>query len=198
MEKWTDEDKQALLAFKTVADSDDIRLKECIKSSLLNNRYVCHVLNNKEIEDDENSDPSDYFNVNILPYYLISDTQTNVQNFICYETNFEEVARYNDVIKMGQIIFYILCEKKNLIDEETGIARHDLLAALILDQFNWTNIFGQQYHCVEDKAYTVDKRNGYASRTLIFEGKVPNSIAKTKNGQTRVINSSITYGNLSE
>lgn len=174
---WTDKDRAALQAFETLIDSDDIRCKKIIKDVLLNNRFIIHILNNKELEESD-ADADDYFGTNILPYYLISPTQTNTQNFICFETQFDEVARYNKVIKSGQIRFYILCHQKDLIDEETGIARHDLLAAIILDAFNWTNYFGNQVHCVSDVASVVD--TNYACRTLIFEGDFPNQISKNK------------------
>lgn len=179
MQTFNDEDKQALIAFKTVADSDDIRFKEIIKNTLLNNRFILHVLNNQELENDPDTVPEDYYETNIFPYYQINTTQTNVQNYICYETSFNEESRYNDMVKYGQVIFYILCEQKNVIDTETDIPKHDLLAALIMDEFNWSNIFGGQVRCVSNKPSVVDTK--YACRTLIFEGRFNNSIAKTNN-----------------
>ena len=182
---------QDLLKFKTHVDNDDIRFKEIIKEKLLTNDKLIYVLNNKELQEAQ-AENDEYFGVNILNYYLIHPMQTNVQNFVCFETSFEEVARYNNVIKIGQIIFYTLCEQKNIIEEHTGIARHDLLSALIIEQFNWSNFFGQQIHLVSDRPSVVD--NDYACRTLIFEGKFPNSIAKTKDGKSMVINNYGTRG----
>lgn len=187
--EWTQKDREALQAFETLIDSDDIRFKKKIKDILLNNVYIIHVLNNEELEE-SGADPDEYFGTNILPYYLISPTQSNTQNFICFESQFEEVIKYNKIIKRGEIRFYILCHQKDLIDKETGIARHDLLAALIMDEFNWTNYFGNQVHCVSDVASVVDTH--YACRTLIFEGEFPNSISKNKlkmDGTGRTIDS---------
>lgn len=193
--EFTNDDKVALQAFETLIDSDDIRYKKLIKDILLDNRFIIHVLNNKELEEKEAS-PEDYYGINILPYYLISPTQTNTQNFICFETQFDEETRYNKVIKYGQIRFYVLCHQKDIIDEDTGIARHDLLAAILLDQFNWTNYFGNQIHCISDIASVVD--TDYACRTLIFEGEFPNSFIKNKlkmneigREHERVINSDV-------
>ena len=45
---WTDEDKQRLLHFKEIVDSDDIKCKEIIKKLLLSNKYILHVLNNED------------------------------------------------------------------------------------------------------------------------------------------------------
>lgn len=180
-----DIDIRELLKFKETPDNDNVRFKEIIKEKLLSNEKIIYVLNNKELLEAE-AEADEYYGVNIMPYYVIPSTQHNVQNFVCFETNFSEVDRYNKIIKLGQIIFYILCEDKGIIEEHTGIARQDLLAALITEQFNWSNFFGSQIHLVSDKPYVVD--NHYPSRTLIFEGQFTNSISKTKDGKSMVIN----------
>ena len=171
--------------FKILADNDSIRYKNIIKQKLLNNNKIIYLLNNKTLVDAE-AEADEYFGVNILPYYLINPTQTDVQNYICYEVMFDETARYNDIIKIGQVIFYILCEQKNNIEKNTYIARHDLLSALILDEFNWSQCFGTTIHCVSDIPSVVDTY--YNCRTLTFELETHNSIAKTKTGITRIVN----------
>lgn len=174
-----------LRSFKENADNDNIRFKEIIKKKLLNNRKIIHVLNNDKLED-SNATADEYYGINILPYYMIEPTQTNVQNFICYEVQFDEVDKYNSIIKCGQIVFTILCEEKNIQDKDTYFARHDLLAAQILQEFNWTNYFGMQIHCISDEPSVVD--SAYACRTLIFEMETPNSISKTKQRASKIIN----------
>lgn len=185
--EWTDEDEQRLRAWRDNIDNEDIRIKEKIKELLLNNKTLIHVLNNEELEKAD-AEPDEYYYVNILPYYIIYPTQTNVQNYVCYETNFERVSRYNNVMKYNQIVFTILCEQKNIVEESTGLARHDLIASLILDQFNWSNYFGQQIVCVSDKTSVSD--NSYACRTLIFQSETPLNIIRTEN-TTRVINNEV-------
>lgn len=183
----TNEQIQELRALKTVVDSDDIRYKEIIKKTLIENPLIIYLLNNKELEDSE-ADPSDYLGVNILPYYLIHPTQFNVQNFICYETEVKEVNKYNQNMKTQRIIFYVLCEEKTNIEKATGIARHDLISALIINMFNWTNLFGAQIHLVSDLPSVTD--NDYATRTLIFEQSTDNNLAKTIKGNTSMLNRS--------
>ena len=73
----TNEQLQSLRDLKNTVDSDNIRYKEIIKKSLIENDYVLYLLNNKELEDSE-ADPSDYLGVNILPYFIIYPTQHNV------------------------------------------------------------------------------------------------------------------------
>lgn len=185
--EWTDKDKQNLLSWRKNIDNEDIRVKEKIKQILLNNKNIIHVLNNDELEK-QDAEPDEYYGVNILPYYMIAPTQNNVKNYICFETSFDEQARYNGFIKIQQIIFYILSEQKDSIDNETGLARHDLLASLILDQFNWSNYFGTQIHCVSNRPSVVDTY--FSCRTLIFEAETPVNVLRTE-GVPRIINNNI-------
>lgn len=184
----TKEELKELREFKKNVDSDDIRNKEIIKRKLLDNNKIIYLLNNKELQE-ANAEADEYYGVNILPYYMITKTQTNVQNFICYETQFDELDRYNKSVKYMQIIFYVLCEQKNLIDEDTYIARHDLLAALIMDEFNHTNYFGAKIHCISNKPSVTD--GDYSCRTLIFEQITDNNLVKTRDSKARLVNKEI-------
>lgn len=173
---WTEEDTNALRTFRHSVDSDDIKVKEQIKRVLLNNRFIVHVLNNKELAADD-AKPDEYFYENILPYYLIPETQTSTKNFLCYEVSYKDVDRYNSTVKILQVTFHILCHHEDLNDEETCVARHDLLAALVQDQFNYTTyVGGGKLRLVSDVASVTD--NHYATRTLTFEQITDNNIVK--------------------
>lgn len=187
--RWTEEDHEALLAFKNSIDSDDIKVKEQIKQVLLNNHFIIHALANEELEA-EDAEPDDYFGISILPYYLIEPTQTNVKNYICYEVSYEKMEEHNKAMKILEITFYILCEQANIEDKETGIARHDLLASLIQKQFNYTNyIGGGKIQLVSDVASAIDKK--FSSRTLIFQQITDNNVVKTRNGVPKLANKEI-------
>lgn len=186
--QWTSDHLNRLLNFRSNLDSDDIMVKERIKRVLLDNIYILHVLHNKELEDAE-AEADEYFNTCILPYYNVHPTQTDVQNYICYEVNYDEVKRYNKSFKMLEIVFHILCHHEDLIDRETGVARHDLLAALLQDAFNYTNYFGSTIQLISDVSGNVD--NDYASRVLVFQQQTDNNLVKTRNGQPRLINKDI-------
>lgn len=198
--EWTDDDRKALLAFKENVDCDDIKVKEQIKKVLLNNRFIIHVLNNKELENNE-AEPDEYFGENIRPFYMIPETQSSTKNFLCYEISYENNispygsrAIYNSAIKVLNITFYILCHQEDIIEKETGIARHDLLAALVQNQFNFTNYFGPKIQLVGDKPSTTD--NNYATRTLVFQQIVDSNLVKTKNGASKLSNKDVvTLGN---
>jgi hypothetical protein len=168
-----------IIDYKKHYENDNIYYKEIIKEKLINNKEIIYSINNEELDPDC---PADYLGENILPFYLIMDTQTKTQNYICFETSFDEVTQYNKIMKLGRVMFYIMCDNKDVYDKKSGIARHDLIAALIADEFNWTNMFGTQIHLVSDKPVAVD--NNYVGRTLIFEQTTTNSIIKDQ----RVIN----------
>ena len=171
----TPEQKQYLIDLKKKPNEDDVRYKEIIKQKLLGDDILIWLLNNKELEDDE-AENDEYFGTNILPVFIMPDTQTNVQNFVCYELSFEEDARYNPDIKYQNIIFYILCHEDNAIVEEIGSARQDLIAGILIDKFNGSNMFGNQLKLVSDKPSVTDTK--YTTRTLVFEQKTTNSLTK--------------------
>ena len=121
-----DDDLQKIIDYKKHYENDNIYYKEIIKDKLINNSSIIKALNNSDLDTDC---PADYMGENILPYYLIVKTQGKARNYICFETLFEEIPRYNKVMKFGQVVFYIICDNKTIYDKDTGIARHDLLAA---------------------------------------------------------------------
>ena len=189
MKEWTKEDSKRLASYKYIVDNDNIRIKEIIKQKLINNDDIIHVLDNKELQEKE-AENDEYLWVNIIPSYIIHPTQTDSQNFICYTVGYRDVNRYNDVVKELHVTFYILCEQKNLKDSDTGIARHDLLAALIQNEFNYTNFFGRKLKLIQDEESVTD--NDYVTRVLTFTQTTDNNVTKTKYGQpTRIANKEV-------
>ena len=186
--KWTDEDTKYLRDFRNIIDSDDIHIKEKIKQILLRNKYIVHVLNNPKLAD---SEPDEYFGVNILPYYIVPGTQHDVQNFVCYTVGYKDRPNCDKGRKYQQIVFVILCEEKTAIDQETSLARHDLLAALITDQFNHSNYFGEKLELVSDEEGVTD--NSYVMRKLTFEQLKDNNYIKTTDGVARTRNKDVVY-----
>lgn len=197
MKDWTKEDSKRLASLKYVTDYDSIRIKEIIKQKLLANDDIIHVLDNKELQEAE-AENDEYFWTNIRPAYIIPETQTESQNFICFSVGYENVERnftnssrtYNDLQRHLHITFVVLCEQKNLKDGDTGIARHDLLAALIQNEFNFTNYFGRKIELVSDQETVVDSR--YCARTLVFSQVTDNNITKTQYGSpSRIVNKEV-------
>ena len=192
-----------LRAYADTPDDDNIRYKEKIHDALLNNAELLYALNNEELEselfdgDKLNIDKETgellgevdrYFgdNSNIRPYLFIPDTQTDVKHYVCYQVSFDEMPRYSTFHKYNEITFNIFVNGKDRTDKLTGIPRHDLIASIIRERFNWSNIFGTQVHLVSSKESVTD--NNYLVRTLIFQITDVANILNTTSGNTKVIN----------
>ena len=188
-----------LRAYASTPDDDNIRYKEKIHDALLSNAELLYALNNEELEselfdEDDNllideetgellGEVDRYFgdSSNIRPYLFIPDTQTDVKHYVCYQVAFDELPRYPNIQKYTEITFNIFVNGKDRTDKLTGIPRHDLIASIIREKFNWSNIFGMQTHLISSKESVTD--NNYLVRTLIFQITDVNSITYTQLGE---------------
>ena len=197
-----------LRAYKTTPDDENIQYKKKIEKALMLNPCLLYALNEKSLEselfDDDgninwewNEDTKEYEPLgewdryfggtsNIRPYLFIPDTQTEVKHYICYQLSFDEMPRYQDTLKYTNVTFTIFVHGNDRNDKLTGIPRHDLIASIIRERFNWSNIFGMQTHLVSSKESTTD--NNYIVRTLVFQVVDTNGIVKTTNGITSTNN----------
>lgn len=190
-----DELLNKLRAYADTPDDDNIKYKDIIRKALLNCPELLYALNNNELEpelfdEDGNllidkdtgellGEVDRYFgdNSNIRPSLFIPDTQTTVNSYVCYQVMFDELPRYQNIYKYNEIIFNIFVNGKDRTDELTGIPRHDLIASIIREKFNWSSIFGMQSKLISSKESTTD--NNYVVRTLIFQIEDTNSIVYT-------------------
>ena len=191
-----------LCAYAETPDDDNIRYKEKIHDALLNNAELLYALNNEELEselfdgNELNIDKETgellgevdrYFgdNSNIRPYLFIPDTQTDVKHYVCYQVAFDELPRYSNIQKYTEITFNIFVNGKDRTDKLTGIPRHDLIASIIREKFNWSSIFGMQTHLISSKESVTD--NNYLVRTLVFQVLDLNGIVNTPYGDETYI-----------
>ena len=192
-----------LRAYADTPDDDNIRYKEKIHDALLSNAELLYALNNEELEselfdEDDNllideetgellGEVDRYFgdNSNIRPYLFIPDTQTDVKHYVCYQVAFDELPRYSNIQKYTEITFNIFVNGKDRTDKLTGIPRHDLIASIIREKFNWSSIFGMQTHLISSKESVTD--NNYLVRTLIFQVLDLNGIVNTPYGDETYI-----------
>nr|DAD94491.1 MAG TPA: hypothetical protein [Siphoviridae sp. cttFh17] len=197
-----------LRAYKTTPDDENIQYKKKIEKALMLNPCLLYALNEKSLESelfDEdgninwewNEDTKEYeplgewdryfgSNSNIRPFLFIPDTQTEVKHYICYQVSFDETPRYQDTLKYTTITFTIFVHGNDRMDKLTRIPRHDLIASIIRERFNWSNIFGMQTHLISSKESTTD--NNYLVRTLVFQVIDTNGIVNTTNGKTNLGN----------
>lgn len=192
-----------LRAYADNPDDDNIKYKNIIRKALLRCPELLYALNNKELESELfdkdgnlliNEDTGEllgevdrYFgdNSNIRPSLFIPDTQTTVNSYVCYQVMFDELPRYQNIYKYNEIIFNIFVNGKDRTDRLTGIPRHDLIASIIRERFNWSSIFGMQTKLISSKESTTD--NNYVVRTLIFQIEDTNGIAYTPFGEDSYI-----------
>ena len=197
-----------LRAYSDTPDDENIQYKKKIEKALMLNPCLLYALNEKSLEselfDDDgninwewNEDTKEYEPLgewdryfggtsNIRPYLFIPDTQTEVKHYICYQVSFDEMPRYQDTLKYTNVTFTIFVHGNDRYDKLTGIPRHDLIASIIRERFNWSNIFGMQTHLISSKESTTD--NNYIVRTLIFQVVDTNGIYNTSNSKTSIVN----------
>lgn len=197
-----------LRAYRTTPDDENIQYKKKIEKALMLNPCLLYALNEKSLEselfDDDgninwewNEDTKEYEPLgewdryfgscsNIRPYLFIPDTQTEVKHYICYQVGFDETPRYQDTLKYTNITFTIFVHGNDRDDKLTGIPRHDLIASIIRERFNWSNIFGMQTHIISSKESTTD--NNYLVRTLVFQVVDTNGIHKTTGKKSSIMN----------
>lgn len=171
--KLSNDELQKLRSYKADTMFDDVRMKEVVKKNLLENKLLLYLLNNKELQEAK-AEADEYFGVNILPYYLIKPTQVETSNFVCFETAFDTVSEPSKKFKDGRLIFTIICDHEDLVEKTVYCPRHDLIASVLIEQFNETNDFGFHIQLVSDEPSVLD--DNYACRTLIFELTTFNNI----------------------
>ena len=171
-----------LRAYANTPDDDNIRYKEKIHDALLNNAELLYALNNNELESELFDDVDRYFgeSSNIRPYLFIPEARTEVKHFVCYQVAFDELPRYSNIQKYTEVTFNIFVHGKDAMDKMTGLPRHDLIASIIRERFNWSSIFGMQTHLISSKESITD--NDYLVRTLVFQIFDLNGIVNTPYG----------------
>lgn len=200
-----------LRLYKTAPDDDNILYKQKIKKALLSNPCLLYALNENKLEselfDDDgninwewNEETKEYeplgewdryfgSDSNIRPFLFIPDTQTEVKHYICYQTSFNESPRYNAIEKYAQITFTIFVHGNDRMDKLTGIPRHDLIASILRERINWSNIFGTHCELVSNRESTTD--NNYLVRTLVFQLTALKNISQTQNNKSCIINNKV-------
>ena len=188
-----------LRAYADTPDDDNIRIKEQIKDTFLNCPELLYAIHNKELESelfdedgnlniDEDGNLTGevdrYFgeNANIRPFLFIPETQDEVKNYVCYQTSYGDLVRYNDKEKNLIVTFTIFVNGKDSMDKLTGIPRHDLIASIIREKFAWIGLEISTTTPFGDRESTTD--NDYLVRTLQYEVTLPNSICKTEGKNT--------------
>ena len=158
---------------------DDISMmKRQIKQKLIDDQDILEALHS-EIDIDS---PDEFLDTHIFGFLRIPSTQDTVRNFICVTVDDIEDHRFNEVMKLQVLQLTAICHLSD-IKTEYGIDRHDLLGYLIRDTFNWTNMFGLQFHLIYNKESVME--GDYYCRTLKFEAEKLNSLNNARMANPR-------------
>lgn len=163
--------------FQNVND-DIVDIKRRIKQMLISDSDILEALNNPEI-DIESQD--EFLDTNIFGFIRIPHTQDTVRNFICFTVDDIEGHQTNTHMKIQQIQVVCICHLEDM-KTNYSIDRHDLLAYLVRDTFNWSNDFGTQFKLVYNKESTID--SDYYCRTLKFERETTNNLTNATRRNT--------------
>lgn len=191
-----------LQSYSKNPDDENIRYKELIKKKLLNCPELLYALHEPDLEkelfnedgtlnadEDGNllGEINNFFGTtqNIRPYLFVPETQEHVKHILCYQVSFDEVGRYNNIQKYTLVTFTIFCQEQDIMDDFTGLPRHDLIASIIRENFNWSAIFGMQAKLISSKESITD--NHYLVRTLVFQMLDLNGITYTPYGEDTYI-----------
>jgi len=154
-------------------DDDIIYKKRKIKQILYKDADIIEALNNPTLDK---NNPDEYIDVNIFDYVRIPGTQDEVKNFICFEIDDVNISDTNNVMKQQIITFYSMVHIDN-IKTQYNMSRHDLLAYIIKDIFNWSDILGStQFKLISSKTDLIDVK--YYTRIQQFKSITPNSLIK--------------------
>ena len=143
---------------------DDISLtKRIIETVLCGDADLVEIIDNPTIDP---SVPEDLLYKSIYPFVRIPGAQDMSQSYICYSVDDMSAHERNDRMKQ-QYIQFVVFVHQDLVQTKYGVARHDLLGAIIRDLFNRSHLFGHELKLTNDKEYAVD--NDYITRTLKFQ-----------------------------
>ena len=76
-----------------------------------------------------------------------------------------------------RVVFRTISHQEQ-VDTPYGIDRQDLLALLIKERFNWSNVLGTQLRKVYDSGKVAE--SGYYYRDIYFEQVVVNGLQKSE------------------
>lgn len=145
--------------------------KQLILDRLLGDSDLLEMLNNPKLSIN-NSD--EYYNVNIFSHLINPNLEIKVSNYIAFEVDDNSIAT-NDLFVNKTITFLVVCDEKT-INTKWGMDRHDVIAAIIKDLFNWSNILG--VHIVKSSDVADVSKIGYIYREIKFMTVSLNGLTK--------------------
>lgn len=164
---------------KSISNTDEtIRYKHKIMEVLLNCDDLLHTLHCTELDNSGDIvDRYAYKNVCIFDYMKLPEFKTNVRNYICFEIR--DSNPFDSHITR-RIIFRVVSHLDEM-ETDWGVNRPDLLACIIKNEFDWTNLLGISLMKQYDEASVAD--NDYYYREISYKIEVQNNPYNKINGK---------------
>lgn len=131
--------------------------------------YLPEYMNDSEKDREHNGYA--YIDNAIYNYLRIPELQDEVKVYLCFEVNDITLPNYNENLMTRHIIFRPVCYKTET-STDYGIKRQDLLAMIIKEEFDWSNVFGPHTVLVSDQGSLSESSFYY--RELVYQTTVPN------------------------
>ena len=146
--------------------SDIMKYKSKVMAKLIECPEVFQLIDNREITSSD-----ELINKNIFSRMRVPDTSDTVKNYICFDIR-ARGSSYNDLYKNITVNVVIICHEGDIATPWGN--RHDVLAGVIIDLFNWSNFLGLELELLSDDEDIMEKK--FNIRTLQFKNLVLNSI----------------------
>ena len=158
---------------KSNSNTDDIfRYKYKIMKTLTSNQDLLRTLHNDELQgNDEIVNGDLYRNVCIFDFMKLPNNKSKVKNYICFEVNDNGAGDFTN----KTIIFRTVSHEEDHVTD-WNISRQDLLALIIKNEFDWSNVFGMHVEKQSDNGYvTSDGNESYYYREIVYRTTAPNN-----------------------
>lgn len=160
---------------KNSAGMDDIaRFKHKVMKELTSNVDLLRTLHNDNLESKilnwDNPNGDIYRDVNIFDYMKLPSLRDEVANYVCFEVITENSLSYD--FSMASVIFRTVSHANDM-KTDWGIQRHDLLALIIKNEFDWTKVFGKTLVKVSDVGKIGE--DDFYYREIVYRSDLPNN-----------------------
>ncbi len=153
---------------------DIVRLKHKIMQELTSNADVLRTLHNIHLESKisnwDNPNGDIYRDVNIFDFLKLPSLKDEIFNYICFEV--VTTSSYNDDYIIMNVIFRTVSHVNDM-KTDWGIQRHDLLALIIKNEFDWTNVFGKTLIKISDNGKIGE--DDFYYREIVYQSTLPNN-----------------------
>ena len=149
-----------------------VHAKKIIAADLCKDADIIELLNNTELQE-KNAPPEDYLFKNIYPFLKVPDIQSTVKNFICFDIDDVGDLAYNNAFLHRQIKIRVMSHEQD-VKTPWGVPRQDILAMMIEERMNWSDLLGIQMKKVYDSAKIAE--NGYYYRNMYFDQIRPDGL----------------------